>query len=154
VFLLNHNYPNGGFHYRKKFKPNVKKNRAEQIDQAKRKVKLYTEDWDVIRRNVYVRDGHRCVLCSKKGKLNCHHIIPVKISKDNSMSNLVSTCDKCHRRLEAIGYAILDRGGSTTDIRRAELEIISEARKTRLAKYMEKREMLLEEKKEKENETK
>jgi hypothetical protein len=62
------------------------------------------------------------------------------------MSNLVTVCEKCHRRLEAIGYAILERGGSTTDIRRAELEIISEARKVRLQKYMEKREMLLEEK--------
>lgn len=105
-------------------------------------MKLYTENWDDIRKKVYARDGYRCVLCGKKGKLHAHHIVPVKISKDNSLSNLVSVCNKCHRKLEQIGFAILERGGGRAEIRRTELEIIMEAKKDRLKKYLEKREKI------------
>jgi len=145
VSLLAKKYDNK-FNYRKKFIPNIKSRKAELAAQSKRRKEYYTEDWNIIRRRVYIRDSNRCVLCGKKGKLNAHHIIPVKISKDNSMSNLVTVCDVCHRRLEAIGYAILERGGGQTDVRRAELTIITEARKARLEKYMDKREQIIEKK--------
>ena len=118
--------------YRKKFVPNIKTNRAKiKRQEIKERDKLYTEDWDTIRRNVYRRDGNRCVLCGAKGKLHCHHIIPVRISKDNSMSNLVSVCTKCHKKLEEIGFSILENGGSRTDVKRAELNMIAEAKEKR-----------------------
>lgn len=129
--------------YQKTFNPNVKRNgNGKKVQQAKQRVKLYSENWDAIRKRCYARDGYRCVLCGKKGKLHAHHIVPVKISKDNSLSNLVSVCDKCHRKLETIGFTILERGGGRAEIRRAELEIIMEAKKDRLNKYMEKREKI------------
>jgi HNH endonuclease len=103
---------------------------------------LYTESWDEIRHKVYERDGHRCVICGKKGKLHAHHIVPVKLSHDNSMTNLVTLCGKHHLKLEKIGFAILERGGGRTDVRRAELQIIMEARKERFQKLIENRDKI------------
>jgi hypothetical protein len=129
-------YSNSGFQYRRKFSPNVR-SRRKQVQNAQRKKKLYTENWDDIRKQVYRRDGYRCVMCGKKGKLAAHHIIPVKISKNNSLSNLVSVCSSCHRRLEEVGFSILQNGGSTSDVRRVELKMISEAKEKRLQKWQE-----------------
>ena len=97
----------------------------------KRRKKLYTENWDSIRHRVYLRDGFRCVMCNKKGKINAHHIIPVAVSHDNSMSNLITVCDRCHKKLETVGYKILEMGGHKVDVRRVELKMIAEARKKR-----------------------
>jgi hypothetical protein len=116
----------------------VKRTAAQKVQSAKQKKKYYTENWDGIRRKVYQRDGYRCVLCGKKGKIHAHHIIPVKVSKDNSLSNLVSVCDKCHRKLEAVGLKILQEGGSRAMVRRAELTMIMEAKKARMQKYLER----------------
>lgn len=60
------------------------------------------------------------------------------MSKDNSLSNLVSVCDSCHRKLESIGLKILQEGGSRADVRRAELVIIMESKKKRIQKYLER----------------
>ena len=124
--------------YRKKFKPNIKKTKAQQIQSAKQNKKLYSENWDGIRHKVYQRDGYRCVLCGRKGKLHAHHIIPVKVSKDNSLSNLVSVCESCHRKLEAVGLKILQEGGSRTQVRRTELTMIMETKRERMHKYLER----------------
>jgi hypothetical protein len=109
----------------------------KRVNLIKKRQKLYTEDWDAIRRKVYARDGHRCVLCFKKGKVHAHHIIPVAISHDNSLGNLVTACAKCHRKLEAIGYKILAAGGHRTDVRRVELKMIVEARQKYLKRIQE-----------------
>lgn len=124
--------------YRKKFKPNVKKTRGQLKMAAQINKKNYTENWDGIRKKVYQRDGYRCVLCGKKGKISAHHIVPVKVSKDNSLSNLVSVCDKCHRKLEAIGLRILQEGGSRSTVRRTELTMIMESKRDRMQKYLER----------------
>jgi len=124
------------FNYRKKFKPNVKANKKSKTNERKR-TKLYTENWDVIRKRVYQRDGYRCVMCGKKGKLHAHHIIPVRISKDNSLNNLVSVCNKCHRKLEEVGFKILKEGGHRSDIKKVELRMIAEAKEKRRKKYEE-----------------
>lgn len=138
MYSLAEKYKSNKFNYRKKFVPTGFKDRQKQVQDAKRRQKLYTEDWDNIRKQVYMRDGHRCVMCGKRGKLHAHHIIPVKISNDNSLSNLVSVCNKCHRKLEEIGFAILERGGGRSEIRRAELTLIAEAKKERAVQYMKK----------------
>ena len=104
---------------------NINKARKKKKDNKK----YYTENWDKIRSEVYKRDGHKCVLCHKKGKVHAHHIIPVKISKDNSLNNLVSVCSKCHRKLESIGLKILKEGGGRSMVRKTELKMIAEASK-------------------------
>ena len=126
--------------YRKRFKPTVYSSKRSKANDAKKKKKLYTENWDHIRRMVYARDNFRCVMCGIKGKLHAHHIVPIKISKDNSMNNLVSVCGKCHRKLEAIGFKILKEGGGTALLRRTELKMIAEARQERMRKYTERSE--------------
>jgi len=137
-------YINSGFNYQKKFKPNIIRNGQQRVQSIKQKTKLYSEDWDVIRTQVYKRDGYRCVMCGNKGKLHAHHIVPVRISKDNSLSNLVSVCNRCHRKLEEVGFSILQNGGHQSDIKRVELTMIMEERKKRKKEYEKK----LEEKKE------
>lgn len=118
--------------YRKKFVPNIKTNKDKlRKHEADHRKKYYTEDWDTIRKKVYRRDGYKCVLCGKKGKLHAHHIIPVRISRDNSLSNLVSVCNKCHRKLEEVGFSILENGGSRTDVKRAEMKMIAESMEKR-----------------------
>lgn len=110
----------------------------KKLNQAKKKRALYTENWDDIRRKVYQRDNYCCVLCGKRGKVHAHHIVPVAVSHDNSLSNLVSLCNKCHRKLEAIGYKILEAGGHRTDVRKIEFKMILEAKKNRANKLQEK----------------
>jgi len=99
----------------------------ESQNKEKRKKKLYSDRWDNIRHQVYQRDGFRCVMCGKKTKLHAHHVVPVQVSHDNSINNLVSVCGHCHRKLEAIGYKILESGGHKDDVRRVEFRMIAEA---------------------------
>lgn len=126
--------------YRRKFKPSVYKAKSLRTQEAKKKKKLYSDNWDNIRKMVYARDGYRCAMCGKKGKLHAHHIVPVKISHDNSLNNLVAVCEKCHRKLEAVGFKILKEGGGTAMLRRMELKMIAEAKQERLSKYIERSE--------------
>lgn len=126
------------FNYRKKFKPNTKANRSSFKANERKKKQLYSEDWDTIRKRVYQRDGYRCVMCGKKGKLHAHHIVPVRVSKDNSMNNLVSVCNKCHRKLEEVGFKILKEGGHRSDVKKVELRMIAEAKAKRREEYQKK----------------
>lgn len=110
----------------------------ESKKKEKRKKKLYSDRWDTIRRQVYLRDGFRCVMCGKKTKLHAHHVVPVQVSHDNSLNNLVSVCGHCHRKLETIGFKILESGGHKDDIRRVEFRMIAEAQiklRTRVEKH-------------------
>lgn len=72
--------------------------------------KRYGDDWDNVRMIVYERDNYTCQKCGismnesiKKFKqpLHVHHIIPFLKSFDNSMSNLIALCPRCHRKVEA-----------------------------------------------------
>lgn len=128
----------GKFNYQKRFKPNKKANRQNQKSRDNRRRQLYTDNWDKIRKSVYQRDGYRCVMCGKKGKIHAHHIVPVTISKDNSMNNLVSVCESCHRKLEDVGFKILKEGGHRSDVRKVELRMIAEAKKKRREDYEKK----------------
>jgi 5-methylcytosine-specific restriction endonuclease McrA len=57
-------------------------------------------NWDKIRKKIYKRDDFKCQYCGKKGKLNCHHIIPYRSTQDNSGDNLITLCNLCHSKLE------------------------------------------------------
>ena len=60
-------------------------------------------EWVSIRKRVYMRDNWTCQKCGKhcKGKeIQCHHITPYRISLDDSLSNLITLCVKCHAREE------------------------------------------------------
>jgi hypothetical protein len=56
--------------------------------------------WNTIRKNILERDNHCCKICGSSDKLHIHHIVPYKISKDNSPENLVTLCPTCHVAVE------------------------------------------------------
>ena len=66
----------------------------------------YGDDWFQIRLLIYKRDNYQCQDCkitmNEYGKaLDIHHKIPFLISFDNSLSNLITLCRKCHMKAEA-----------------------------------------------------
>ena len=54
-----------------------------------------------IRKIVLKRDKNICQLCGNNKKtLQVHHLIPYRISEDNSLENLISLCPSCHGKVE------------------------------------------------------
>jgi 5-methylcytosine-specific restriction endonuclease McrA len=62
-------------------------------------------DWNNIKRRVKERDEFKCVSCGLTEKenlkltgqvLQVDHIIPYRVTEDNSMKNLQTLCNKCH----------------------------------------------------------
>lgn len=81
----------------------------------------YGANWKRQQREARRRDNHQCQLCNTsefecRRALDVHHIIPFRFfgieqyKKANALSNLVSLCDKCHKRAEYIS-----RDGTVTD---------------------------------------
>lgn len=65
-------------------------------------------NWKIIRKQVYARDNHTCQICGKtKCLVHAHHIVPFRVSQDNSLENLITLCARCHRREEAKYYRLL-----------------------------------------------
>lgn len=59
-------------------------------------------DWIRIRNIIYKRDNWTCQHCGKhihKG-IQCHHIIPWKVSRSNNLNNLTTLCTSCHMMTE------------------------------------------------------
>lgn len=67
----------------------------------------YGPEWNNIRKAVMERDGFECTLCHTKSSvsaLHVHHIQPFRSFADkrkaNELSNLITLCPDCHRRVE------------------------------------------------------
>lgn len=54
--------------------------------------------WNRRRWAIFKAVGYRCAMCGRyaKGDLVLHHKIPIKISHNNSSSNLQVLCKQCH----------------------------------------------------------
>jgi 5-methylcytosine-specific restriction endonuclease McrA len=68
--------------------------------------KDYPKSWSRLRFVVYKRDNYICQICGVKCEIgcgwrspNCHHRVPVKISHNHSISNLMTVCKRCHELL-------------------------------------------------------
>lgn len=64
-------------------------------------------DWHYQRNKARERDKGICYMCGADernypSKFNIHHIVPYRVSHDNSLDNLMTLCDKCHTRMEYI----------------------------------------------------
>lgn len=57
--------------------------------------------WKRIRRDV-LRQTPFCSCCGKTQHLQVHHIIPFRLSRDNTPTNLIPLCRACHKRVEAV----------------------------------------------------
>ena len=79
------------------------------------------EEWHVITLNVRKRDNFVCQYCGVeekllRRKLSVHHIIPFRITKDNSFSNLISLCSSCHSKVENETNLYLDSNQNPWEI--------------------------------------
>lgn len=55
--------------------------------------------WRLARMYVFERDGWRCKKCGKPGRLECDHIIPLSVNKEQNPFdpvNLQTLCRGCH----------------------------------------------------------
>ena len=60
---------------------------------------LNARRWGAIRRTVFERDGWRCVMCGRAGRLECDHITPLEREpgQDHFDPNGLQTlCRVCH----------------------------------------------------------
>jgi len=57
-------------------------------------------DWKYIKLLVLERDNYQCRVCGKTKRLHIHHKVPYRISKDNSLENLITLCMSCHMKEE------------------------------------------------------
>jgi DEAD/DEAH box helicase domain-containing protein len=67
----------------------------------------YGPDWDRIREIVRSRDGYRCQVCGAVEERLAHHVhhkqpfrVFLSIEDANQLSNLITLCPTCHRRVE------------------------------------------------------
>ena len=79
-------------------------NNPSYIDGRSKNKRCYRcDDWETLRKKVYARDGWLCQVCGKRCEgrdIQAHHVIPFRISHDNSMENLVTVCLRCHAWLD------------------------------------------------------
>ena len=62
-------------------------------------IRLRARRWGVLRRMVFERDGWRCVVCGRAGRLECDHITPMQREPGQDpydMNGLQSLCRSCH----------------------------------------------------------
>lgn len=57
--------------------------------------------WKAIRREALRRTPF-CAACGARRHLQVHHIIPFRLTRDNSQTNLIPLCRACHKRVEAL----------------------------------------------------
>jgi hypothetical protein len=57
----------------------------------------YGPDWRIQRTTCLQRDQFTCQQCESTERLEVHHWEPYRFSFDNSLDNLVTLCEACHR---------------------------------------------------------
>ncbi len=57
-------------------------------------------------RTVALRRAPFCALCGKLRSLDVHHIIPFRITRDNSQPNLIPLCKRHHKLIETIQHDV------------------------------------------------
>ena len=55
--------------------------------------------WQHVRRAVFERDGYRCVMCGRAGRLECDHVTPLQREPGQDpydINGLQTLCRSCH----------------------------------------------------------
>ena len=52
---------------------------------------------ETVRYLVFTRDQCRCLKCGSSNRLTVHHLTPVRDGGPNTVDNLVTLCESCHR---------------------------------------------------------
>ena len=59
--------------------------------------RLEPRRWVLVRRMVFNRDGYRCRLCGRPGRLECDHVRPLhRGGAPYDPANLQTLCRRCH----------------------------------------------------------
>lgn len=61
--------------------------------------------WAAVRREA-LRLTPFCACCGRSRHLQVHHIIPFRLTRDNSRTNLIPLCRACHKRVEAVFHDV------------------------------------------------
>lgn len=61
--------------------------------------------WKTIRRGA-LRQTPFCAFCGNSRHLQVHHIIPFRLTRDNSPTNLIPLCRACHKRVESVFHDV------------------------------------------------
>lgn len=59
-------------------------------------VGAFGREWEVLRAEVFFRDGHACVRCANTVGLQAHHLTPKSLGGEHSLSNLTTLCSSCN----------------------------------------------------------
>jgi len=87
----------------RKVKPNWLGPTHPQWKGGAKDYRLTSPEWKKRRKEVYARDQWLCRRCGKHcgaKEIQCHHVIPYRISQDDSTGNLVTLCLACHCAIE------------------------------------------------------
>ena len=60
---------------------------------------LNARRWAAVRRAVFERDGWRCVMCARPGRLECDHVVPLEREPGQDVydvNGLQTLCRSCH----------------------------------------------------------
>lgn len=61
--------------------------------------RISTMEWRYTKKRIKERDKYTCQKCKKTNcQLHIHHIIPYRISKNDSDNNLIALCQSCHKK--------------------------------------------------------
>lgn len=63
---------------------------------------LKSQDWKIIRKKRLIFDNEECQLCGNKHNLQVHHKSYPEDWYDTKVKNLITLCDKCHKRHHSI----------------------------------------------------
>ena len=59
--------------------------------------RIPSRTWEILRRQVFDRDGWRCRACGRPGRLECDHVVPIdKGGAPLDPDNLQTLCRGCH----------------------------------------------------------
>lgn len=61
--------------------------------------------WNTLRKGA-LRKTPFCACCGKTRHLQVHHIIPFRLTRDNSPTNLIPLCRACHKRVETVFHDV------------------------------------------------
>ncbi|WP_097652865.1 group II intron reverse transcriptase/maturase [Candidatus Chloroploca asiatica] len=60
---------------------------------------FYGEEWTKVRAEVLARDGRKCRVCGKGGRVEVHHLRPHQPGRPHELHNLITLCATCHRQV-------------------------------------------------------
>ena len=68
------------------------------LRQKRPRLKLSSEEYNLLRKKVLDRDGWRCQVCGSSTDLHVHHLVRRSRLGDDAFDNLITLCATCHLR--------------------------------------------------------